>query len=112
MGKTNISVYLYDHLMISAIVLIAKVFKVQKLKREGENVWVLEEKQRKKGTNCFIYRQSNKIILESNIKIDFILDFIRTALNNSIMDEFKALKSFGYWTTMVDYTLLPHSNLH
>ena len=28
MGKTNISVYLDDHLMISAIVLIAKVFKV------------------------------------------------------------------------------------
>ena len=37
-----------------------------------ENIRVLEGKTVKKGTNCFIHRQSKKIILEPNSKIDFI----------------------------------------
>ena len=74
--------------MISAIVLIATVFIVfnhaknktitlKFFRREGGNVRndrnVLEgETVKKKRTNCFIYRQSKKIILEANSKIDFI----------------------------------------
>ena len=33
--------------------------------------WKVKQ-SKKKGTNCFIYRQSKKIILEPNNKIDFI----------------------------------------
>ena len=58
-SKTNIAVYWYDHLMISAIVLIARVFIVfnhaknkkntlKFFRREGGNVWVLEGKTVKK----------------------------------------------------------------
>ena len=81
MSKTNTAVYIYDHLISVLIAAAFIVFDHAKNKKstlkcfrkEGGNVWVLEgETVKKKGANCFIYRQSKKIILEPNNKIDFI----------------------------------------
>ena len=70
--------------MIIAIVLTAAVFivlnhakkKYVKIFLKGRgNVRVLEGetvKKKKKGTDCFIHRQSKKTILEPNSKIDLI----------------------------------------
>ena len=83
LSKTNTAVYLYDHLMISAIVLTAAAFivfshaKNKKIRSdfpEGKRgMFDLSQiKQQQKGTNCFLYRQSKKIILEPISKRDFI----------------------------------------
>ena len=51
-----------------------KTKKYIKIFQNGRrNVRLLEgETMKKKETNCFIHRQSKKIILEPNSKIDFI----------------------------------------
>ena len=79
----NSSVYLYDHLIIIAIVLTTTVFMVFNHAKNKKIRWNFSDgkgkcssfgrwNSEKKGTNCFIHRQSKKTILESNSKIDFI----------------------------------------
>ena len=71
MGKINTAVYLYDHLMISAIVLIATVFilfnhaKNKKImlkffRRKGGNVWVLEGETMKKKERIVLFIDSRR----------------------------------------------------